>query len=149
MPLSCGDGTYHHLFDPLSHSLVDPCVAPLIDPLLNEQMLRDLGVSPGSVSNERAKAVFGAVLRNGLPRTRALNRRSNDSRSYHVMVNGWVAGESNDRNESNESNGNLVPRKGRKEANEVCDEARISSGGRLCWSLFLEAMVGDTCCMTL
>lgn len=142
MPLSCGDGTYHPLFDPLSHSLVDPYAAPLIDLLLNKQMLRDLGASPGSVSNERAKAVFGAVLRNGLPRTQSLNTCNNDSRSHHAMTNGWVTGE------DNESNGNLAQRKGRKEVSEVNDEAPISSGGRLCWSLFLEAMVGDTCRMT-
>ena len=123
MHRSCGDGTYHPPIDPL----VDPLVDPLIDHLSHEQMLRDLGASPGSVSDERAKAVFDAVLRNGLPETQS----GRVGRSHHVMTNAWMAGE---------SNGNPIERKGRKGGS---DEVPISRGDRLCWSLFLEAMVGD------
>lgn len=132
----CGDGRRHRLIDPLANPPVDA----LIDPLSNEQMLRDLGASPGSVSDERAKEVFDAVLRNGLPETQASTMSRRNTKSHHVMANGWVAGA------SNESNANLVQR---KERTDFGDKVPISPGGRLRWSLFLEAMVGGTYFMTL
>lgn len=149
MPRSCG-GIWYRLvnpftdlltdlvIDPLTDPLADPLTDSLIDPFvhpLTPQMLRELGASPGSVSDARAKAVFDAVLRNGLPETPP-NQQWRDSKSHHVMTNGWVAGG---------SNGNVMvdtfQSTGRK---EVSDKAPISGRGRLCWTLFLEAMVGDT-----
>lgn len=138
MPRPCGDGTCYHLTNPL----LNPPVNYLID-LFGEQMLRDLRASPGSVSDERAKEVFDAVLRNGLPETQGLTMSRRDRKSHHVMNNGWVAGASN---EGDKNNANLVQR---KERTDWVDKVPISPGGRLCWSLFLEAMVGGTYYMTL
>lgn len=93
-------------------------------------MLRDLGACPSSVSGEHATEVFDAVLRNGLPESQSNFNGKNDSKSHGVIDNGWMADGTDE---------NIVSRKGRT---EVADRASISRGGRLCWSLFLEVMVG-------
>ncbi len=96
-------------------------------------MLSDLGVSPASVSEQRAARVFDDVMRNGLtdPGTcirrkqqQALRRNANvhGSRDGGEPLMEIGIGEHGGRHSSRYSRGH--PR-----------------GDRLCWSLFLEAMV--------
>jgi len=93
------------------------------------QMLLDLGVSPASVSEQRAAWVFDDVVRNGLrdpgvcirPTQQALRRNSNGHETRHGEP---LVGIGNGKRGGRHSRSRKQPR-----------------GDRLCWSLFLEAMV--------
>ncbi|CAM9751072.1 unnamed protein product [Ectocarpus sp. 12 AP-2014] len=92
---------------------------------LKASMLTDLGVSPVSVTERHAASVFDDIIRNGLPVTGpSIDRRqswgeratlgASDRGDYCLM-----AGE---------------------RYNGVYSSSKKTGGGRLCWSLFLEAM---------
>ncbi|CAN0510576.1 unnamed protein product [Ectocarpus sp. 12 AP-2014] len=88
-------------------------------------MLTDLGVSPMSVTEQHAASVFDDIIRNGLPVTGpSIGRR----RSWGE----GVIHEASDR-------GDYCLMAGER-YNGLSSSSRKPGGGRLCWSLFLEAM---------
>ncbi|CAM9184617.1 unnamed protein product [Ectocarpus sp. 4 AP-2014] len=92
---------------------------------LKASMLTDLGVSPVSVTEQHAASVFDDIIRNGLPVTGP----SIDRRQY--WGEGAVLGASD--------RGDYCLMAGER-CNGVSSSSRKPGGGRLCWSLFLEAM---------
>ncbi|CBJ27628.1 hypothetical protein Esi_0079_0072 [Ectocarpus siliculosus] len=89
------------------------------------KMLTDLGVSPVSVTEQHAASVFDDIIRNGLPVTGP----SSDGR--HSWGEGAIH-EASDRGD--------YCLMGGERNNGVSSSSRKPGGGRLCWSLFLEAM---------
>lgn len=89
-------------------------------------MLTDLGVSPVSVTEQHAASVFDDIIRNGLPVTGP----SIDTRLS------W--GEGAIYGASDRGDYCLM---GGERYNGGSSSSRKPGGGRMCWSLFLEAMV--------
>ncbi|CAN0160666.1 unnamed protein product, partial [Ectocarpus sp. 6 AP-2014] len=92
---------------------------------LKASMLTDLGVSPVSVTEQHAASVFDDIIRNGLPVTGP----SSDGR--HSWGEGAIH-EASDRGD--------YCLMGGERNNGVSSSSRKPGGGRLGWSLFLEAM---------
>lgn len=100
-------------------------------PFPTQQMLVDRGVSPGSVSEQRAASVFDDVVRNGRPDPGAcLSRLQQQPGRRNTVVDGTGDGGEAFMEVGGRGWGPSTSRKPR--------------GDRLCWSLFLETMVGST-----
>lgn len=102
-------------------------------------MLSDLGVSPTSVSEAHAVSVFDAVVRNGLPDT-------DPARGRELHGDGVFDGYYVDRGDrGNEGSvGGVATVKGVNmgwKTQRRRDDTLHREDSRLCWSLFLEAMV--------
>lgn len=91
-------------------------------------MLADLGISPASVSENRAADVFNDVVHNGLPEAELLLRHNQGQQSQGKTARHGAGDGSNDSTEFRGRSG------GKQFARQLEDH-------RLDWSLFLEAMV--------
>lgn len=96
-----------------------------------KQMLSDLGVSPASVSKQRAAWVFDGVVRNGLTGPGA---RNSQKEQQALRRNANVHG-------SRDEGGPLMEIGIGERGGQHSPYRRHPRGDRLCWSLFLEAMV--------
>lgn len=106
-------------------SRVQPLTATCPLPRAVWQMLIDLGIAPVPVSAQHAASVFNDVLRNGLVGAESpfVRKQREETRAAHMVDEGgdvFMEAE----------NGRRVP----------CP-SREPWGDRLCWSIFLEAMV--------
>lgn len=89
----------------------------------NRQMLTDLGVSPASISEKNAASIFDDVVRNGLP---DVAERFATLKLHQSRQDGSDGGD------------DFMTTGGHGRGHSSSREPR---GYRLCWSLFLEAMV--------